>query len=133
MHLSSGACPPAEEGALVSLSTLHLLVPRPRSQPLRVELRFVLEDGVILLLARIGHGAGPAWLEALQQSRRAQVSLGNVTFEARLLPPDENELQLDEILALFREKYGMQLIKVLYEGSASALTPVALLTDPSSP
>ena len=96
------------------------------------DLHFVRRGELVLLLVDSDGARSPAWQRDLRSGRRVQLDIDAAHHHGVVESLDLHDLDEDDVLALFRDKYGMQLVKVWYEGSA--YQPIAIrLLQPSLP
>jgi len=113
------------EAALREASVLRLTTTGRRTgAPRQADLWYVYENGLFLLLAATRGGRPAGWYHNLIARPDALVEAAGQSFRVRLEPPDRHDVTVDEILSLYRDKYGMQLVKVWFEGLPSL--PVVL-------
>lgn len=113
------------EAAVLRLRPSGTKTPSPWSQ----ELRFVYEDGAIYLLAPLNLDPDPSWAASLHPGEIIEMQLGGERLHARAEPLGEGDTDVSDVLALLRDKYGMQLVKVWYE--SGRYVPVLLRLEPS--
>lgn len=89
--------------------------PPPSGNPRRARLRFVLHDGLALLLVCFQHGRLPRWYTGLGPQTRVEIAIDGARYLGIVEAAGSRDLDTDDVIALFRDKYGMQLVKVWYE------------------
>ncbi len=98
---------------------------RKTGKPRRVELWFVFRDGAVYLLAHGGAGGrGTHWFRNLAADPRVEVEAGGRRWAgtAQVLPPETVGLVTD----WFRVKYGPEVVRRWYEGTARLPVRVSL-------
>jgi len=91
------------------------------------ELRFAFRDGLVLLLA--DPGDGDPWLgwRGSQPPERVELEVSGIHYLGIPDSAGRHDLDLSDVLALFRDKYGMQLVKVWFEGRACLPIVISLV------
>lgn len=90
---------------------------RKSGQPQTVELLFAYQDGEIYLMARAGDGAGTQWYRNLQADGSATAEIGGFVWKVEAQPVEDEAGTLERARALFREKYGEDAVRSMYEGT----------------
>lgn len=74
-----------------------------------------LDGGVLWLRAdEVRSRRGPDWYENLLADPRCRVILGDITFEAELLPSADPDAELRHLVDLWRAKYGADWVQDWY-------------------
>ena len=110
---------PQDEASLESARELDLATTgRKSGAPKSVELWHVYEQGCVYLLAGLdASGISTHWYRNLKANPQATLHVKGKRFPALSEPVDDDKALSSHIMELFRDKYGLVIMRQWYEGN----------------
>ncbi len=91
---------------------------RKSGSPRSVELWHIYEEGCVYLLSGLDASGMPThWYRNLKANPQATLHVKGKRFPAQFEPVDDNKALSSHIMELFRDKYGLAIMRQWYEGN----------------